>query len=781
MPGAEQRLPSTLKRLVSVVEAALGEVVAAAEGPELFDAVETVRRHMVIVRDGGEEEASAALQQTRGLLRALSSDSRAAVARAYTVYLELVNLCENAYRTHRLRQRWRQETPPDSDPGAHSGAEPPAGARIVWVITAHPTESRSPTSITLMRRAQNLFVEALDGRREPDLAQLKHLLHLVWLTGTHPRHKPTVEDEALHLFSLVDNAILDTLVDLSREGHDVRLRTWVGGDKDGHPGVGPEETATSLNLSRARLLDFVENRIVPRVGEDVALIPHQNLEGTWQTFLSALAALHSVGAGDGRRVGELRAAAEALGTGYREQRGTAHPAISRLRTLLDLFPGLVIPLELREARGCFVAGSAMAGMLHYLKDVARGGNVAWYVQGLVVSMTEAARDLIEAHTLMLDVLGEASLPVIPLFEMPDVLPRAAAILEEALNDPEFGQQPWIASALEVMLGYSDTSKRMGVLSSRLAIHDAMQDIGRWARRRDLRLIFFHGSGGSVGRGGGTVEEQFATWPPGAGHVVKQTLQGEMVERTLATPEILRSQVLKIAANQAVPPAHREPGPVSRRLAAVERATYVEIVESAPFQSLVEKATPYRRLGSLNIGSRPVSRPSGPPGLEKLRAIPWVLCWTQTRYLLHAWLGAGSAWREMREEADDAAAMLPAAARDDPFLRSYLRSLGFTMAKTVPCIWQEYVGQLTGQAQEIVVRLEQERQDALELACRASETGDLLFDRIWLRESIHYRTPMIHPLNLLQIDVLARETLTEEEELLFRETVTGIAAGMLTTG
>jgi len=124
------------------------------------------------------------------------------------------------------------------------------------------------------------------------------------------------------------------------------------------------------------------------------------------------------------------------------------------------------------------------------------------------------------------------------------------------------------------------------------------------------------SGGSVGRGGGTVEEQFATWPPGAVHVVKQTLQGEMVERTLATPEILRSQVLKIAANQAVPPVHREPGPVSRRLAAVERATYVEIVESAPFQSLVEKATPYTRLGSLNIGSRPASRPSGPPGLPR---------------------------------------------------------------------------------------------------------------------------------------------------------------------
>jgi phosphoenolpyruvate carboxylase len=323
---------------------------------------------------------------------------------------------------------------------------------------------------------------------------------------------------------------------------------------------------------------------------------------------------------------------------------------------------------------------------------------------------------------------------------------------------------------------------MGVMSSRLALHDAMQEIGRWAAGRGIPLVFFHGSGGSVGRGGGSVAEQFATWPPGAGRVVKQTLQGEMVERTLATPEILRSQVLKIAASQAAPPGQTEPGPLSRRLARLERRTFENLVGSIGFRALLEKATPYARLGALAIGSRPTRRAgSADSGLEDLRAIPWVLCWTQTRYLLHAWLGAGSAWKALiRDEGCHAAALQEAAGRD-PFLRGYLRLLGFTLAKTAPRIWSQYVAALAEDATDLADRLEEERRHALELAVAASPSGELLHDRVWLRESIHHRAPMIHPLNLLQIDVLSRPRLEAEDEMLFRETVTGIAAGMLTTG
>ena len=120
-------------------------------------------------------------------------------------------------------------------------------------------------------------------------------------------------------------------------------------------------------------------------------------------------------------------------------------------------------------------------------------------------------------------------------------------------------------------------------------------------------------------------------------------------------------------------------------------------------------------------------------------------------------------------------------RTRPAPAGYLRLLSFTLAKTEPGIWREYVKTLVGTTPPLVARLEQEWRDAVDLATQISSGGDLLSDKRWLRESIFYRAPMIHPLNLIQIEVLSHPLLSAAQELLFRETVTGIAAGMLTTG
>ena len=764
----DQGLAPALKRLVKVVLATLGQVVEEAEGRDVYDAVEAIRLDMVAVRD-----ERSALTRARTRLARLSLAERMALARAYTVYLELVNVCENAYRTHRLRTRVR-DTDDDTttDPAAN----------VIFVLTSHPTESRSPTNIALMRRVQGFLVEALERSMPPDRAQLAHLLHLVWATGTHPAHKPTVEDEALHLFSLLDDPILEELLHLRRDGHTVRLRTWVGGDKDGHPGVGPQETGSSLTLSRTRLLAFVTGRLQPEVEADVRLIPHRIIDRAWARLCDQIAALRVVTIGDGGRLAGLQRALAELASEYASRRGHAHPRLDDLRLLLELFPGLVVPLELREERGMFQPDSPIADMLRFVRDVARGGRVEWYVRGCVVSMTDCAEDLWQAHALVKEVLGGRTIPVVPLFEMPDVLPRAAEILDQTFANIDFEAAVRDEhGSLEVMLGYSDTSKRMGVLASRLAIHSAMKAIGAWGDARQVTILFFHGSGGSVGRGGGSIADQAASWPTGATAVVKQTLQGEMVERKLATPEIFRSQVRHVAAVQAAPPRFRATSAAAKDLAARSQAAFVDLVGSDAFLDLLLRATPYSRLGTLNIGSRPVKRAlAAPAGLEQLRAIPWVLCWTQTRYLLHAWVGIGTAWRDIRTDPVARAGLLKALERDT-LLRSYLRLLRFTLAKTEPSVWRAYVRTLGGSRTALVRRLQREWDDAVDLATQLSPDGELLSDRRWLRESIHYRAPMIHPLNLIQMEVLSHRRLTAKQELLFRETVTGIAAGMLTTG
>lgn len=757
-------LPPELKAAVKRAEAALGRVVAEAGGRALFGEVEAVRRLMVAFR---ESRRPGVLKAAAARLRRLSPARRLELARAYALYLEVVNACENAYRTHRLRQR------PWESPGGR--------ANLVYVLTAHPTESRSPANILLLRRVQGLLVEAFDRGAPVDLARLKQLLHLAWRVGTHPPHRPTVEDEARHLYSLLSDPILEELLSLLGEGHRVRLRSWVGGDKDGHPGVGPAQTRASLELSRGRLLDFALGRLLPELSADAALLD-AGLARRAERLSGVLSDLRRLGSGDGGRVRALREEAARLARAYAAGGGAPHPRLTALLRLLEIFPGLVVPLELREERGRFKSGEPIDGMIRLIGRLARGGRVDWYARGLVVSMAESARDLDEAAALCRRALGAPGLPVIPLFETPAVLPRAARILAEAFKSRDFR-----AAALrhgerrqEVMVGYSDTAKRMGAFASRLAIREAMLDVCRWGRRAKVRVVFFHGAGGSEGRGGGTIEEQAATWPPGATETVKLTLQGEMVERTLASPEILRSQVLKVAAVQARPPAAARVSSLAADLARRAARAFQDTVSSPEFLSLVRRATPYARLGALHLGSRPSRRPgAGDGGMESLRAIPWVLCWTQARYLLPVWLGLGTAFRELRREGRSGE--LLRALKKDPLLRGFMRQLGFAVSKGEPLIWRLYWERLALDAAAAAERLERERLSAVELARAAAPGRVLLADRLWLKESIRLRAPMIHPLNLLQLELLAGRAKTEAAERLFRETVSGVAAGMLTTG
>lgn len=736
----ETGLPQALKDLVYVVESALGRAVREAGGERLYREVEAVRRLMKRCRDGGPAARRRSLDAARVRLSRLSAREREGLARAYTLYLELANACENAYRAHRLRRAGLPACP---------------RADLVYVLTAHPTESRSPANVALLRRLQAHLLECLELGRAPRQTVLRHLIHLLWRAGTHPSSKPSVEDEAAHIVSMLDDSALLELLALHREGGRVRLRTWVGGDKDGHPGVGPAQTLASLRASRERLLDFASGQL-DELEPDARL-----LRGVDSRALRRrLEALRRLRPGDGRRVRALSRELAALSWRYERAAGAPHSALSRLRRLLELFPSLALPLELREEAGAFAAGSPIARMIEAVRRVARGGAVDWYARGLVVSMARSAADLRQAARLA------GSLPVIPLFETPEALRDARAILEAARLPARRGR-------LEIMLGYSDTAKRMGAFPSRLAIGDAMEDLQRWARRRRLRVVFFHGSGGSEGRGGGTIEEQAAGWPPEALRTLKMTIQGEMIDRTFSTPEILRSQVCKAAAVQSAPPRRRRPSPFSRELSELAERAYRELLSERGLVDLLARATPYPRLGELNIGSRPSKR-AGAPSLDSLRAIPWVLCWTQTRLLLPVWYGLGSAWRELRRRPG-AVRALRRAVSSDPLLRGFLRQLAFSFSKSEPLIWERYLALLPSKS-PLASRIEREYRDALSLARAASPAG-LLSDRRWLEESISYRAPMIHPLNLLQIEALRGPW----NPRLFRETVTGVAAGMLTTG
>jgi phosphoenolpyruvate carboxylase len=207
--------------------------------------------------------------------------------------------------------------------------------------------------------------------------------------------------------------------------------------------------------------------------------------------------------------------------------------------------------------------------------------------------------------------------------------------------------------------------------------------------------------------------------------------------------------------------------------------YQETISDEAFFKMVSIATPYSYLSALKLGSRPTKRSKAAVlDFSSIRAIPWVLCWTQTRLLLPTWLGVGHAWRKFKRDTDNAV-KLKKAYNTSHFFASYIRLLGFTLSKVDMQVFKLYLNhsKLTKKEQdEAYTRFKKEYQQACDFVSFLTETRSLLWFRPWLKESIQLRSSMIHPLNVLQI--LAKENSDLE---LIRKTTAGISSGMMTTG
>lgn len=770
--------------MVSASGALLGEIVRRERGDREYRFVEETRKEMASLRGLSVDQAYLRLKKRFQQISRLGREERRAMGHAFSLLLELMNACENAWRTHRLRLKHQEPVQFKSVPDG-----------IVSVLTAHPTEARSPENVAIFHRIQELILEAFEKGESGwkiIALRLEHELELAWRVPIARNRKPTVEDEAIYLYSILLKPEILNAILTANETVPFYFRSWVGGDKDGHPGVTEKATQQSLIASRLRLYRFAKN-LLKQVEESVLLLPHstdsKKILQKYRSVSKQLQKLKTIEAGDGGRILKIRQALRELSEAYAEAVHVIHPVFEKMRRLFRVFPALVIPLELRESSDILIETKAKRGfaierMLNKIQSISRGGNPRWYARGLVISMTRDFEDIRAAYKLVMRVFGELKLPIIPLFEQASALEHSEEIVEAMLSDSQIRAalpKHW-NGFLEVMLGYSDSAKEMGVLPSRLAITQTMRRLDQLCRRKRVVPLFFHGSGGSVDRGGGSIEEQTSGWPKSALCLYKVTVQGEMVERAFSTPEITQRQMgavvgqwerraLRPEKNAHVPGSSAALQKFADRVSQFYRAK----VSSPEFLEMVQRATPYSDLQKLRIGSRPTKR-AATLSLSSLRAIPWVLCWTQTRTLFPTWWGVGSAWAELSEKDKRD---LRQVFKKDALFRSYVKLLGFTLAKIELPIWRLYLeqsGLAPSQIKKAYDDFAQEHARVNAFFHEVSRERDYLWYREWLGESIRLRSPMIHPLNLLQIANRA-----DMDVLLTRETVTGIASGMLTTG
>lgn len=459
--------------------------------------------------------------------------------------------------------------------------------------------------------------------------------------------------------------------------------------------------------------------------------------------------------------------------------------IDRLHALIDA--------PAAKARSTGVAESTLE-VFRAVQDIRRTHGE--HAIGLyIISMSRSAADALAVLALarLSGCVESRAVPldVAPLFETVADLEAAPGVMRALFDDPVYRAHLAARGDKQtVMLGYSDSAKDGGLLASRWALQRAQVELHALAQQAGVRIVFFHGRGGSVSRGGGKTERAINAAPRGTvdGHL-RATEQGEVIHRKYGI-RALALRNLEQATGAVLRASLRPRRPDAREQAWREAAAHLAAVSSAHYRALVHEredfndyfraATPIDVIERLHIGSRPSRRRDG--GIRNLRAIPWVFAWSQNRSGLTAWYGVGQALAQGIERYGLAA--MAEMARDWPFFQTMLDDVEMAMAKSDLGIFERYsllsdahAAFYPGIAEEFA-----RTRDAV-LAIRGEQ--DLLSHDPRLRLSIRLRNPYVDPISVLQVELLRRWRASDrsDEDVLraLLMTVNGIAAGIQNTG
>ena len=467
--------------------------------------------------------------------------------------------------------------------------------------------------------------------------------------------------------------------------------------------------------------------------------------------------------------------------------------------------------ELSTRRPLTRTGDAVSELARKELDIVAAGARAIEVFGAlavpnyIISMCESVSDMLEAAILLKEVglldgaSDQPSCPVgiVPLFETIDDLQRGAAILEAVLDVPLY--RALVAAhgdRQEVMLGYSDSNKDGGYLAANWALYRAELDLVESARKTGIRLRLFHGRGGTVGRGGGPSYDAILAQPPGAvSGSLRLTEQGEVIAAKYAEPRIARRNLETLVAatlestlldveglGELAGPAYQ----VLDELAARAQRAYAELVHETPgFVEYFKASTPVSEIGALNIGSRPASR-KPTESISDLRAIPWVLAWTQSRVMLPGWYGTGTAIAGWLADGPDRLAVLQDLYRRWPFFQTVLSNMAQVLAKSdmgLAARYSELVDD-TELRRRVFDTIVAEHERTIDMHRLITGHDDLLADNPSLARSVFNRFPYLEPLNHLQVELLRRYRSGDTDELVQRGillTMSGLASALRNSG
>jgi len=885
----------------------LDEAIEERSGAGALATVDALRRVAPEIRTSGGAPAREAFAQRMG---ALSAPELADVAHALTQQLQLMNVAEEQHRVRVLRSRDRgvgvitESIAAAIDEASRNGVRADdvrallARLFVMPVLTAHPTEARRRTVLDHLASVSG----GLDTLDDPRLAardrahtmgRLRESVSALDCTEEARAKRPTPLDEVRAGLDVFERTLLDVTPAIVREleeslarsypgesfevGAFLRWGTWIGGDRDGHPGVTADVTRAALDryrtvairralrdvgelgrdlsISSGRANDAGVSELEAALQEDRGRWPEiaaralrSGMREPWREKLrymrarleatlarsdgaypdaagyrADLAILRRtlVAAGLGRLArGGVRDAerrAEAFGfhlaTLDLRQHSTVHEAcvdellmaggVNGYASLgeaerVTLLCGLLERADVaapRDRQGLSPVTRDLLSMLDVVGR-ARRDQGPEACERYIVSFTSTPSDLLEVLFLARAArLAPDELRPTPLLEQLQDLERAEPIARSMLSLAPL--RAALRGELEVMIGYSDSGKQVGYVSSTIALRAAQANLARVADEAGVTLTVFHGRGGAVGRGGGPANYAIRAQPRQAlrGRL-RVTEQGETISARYGQLEIARrelEQVVNAVLVASLGSSAALPGAEERRAreavldiaARTAGAAYSNLVgDRDRLARYTVAVTPIREISELPIASRPAAR-KATLTLDELRAIPWVFSWNQCRHGIPGWFGLGSALDAM--VAERGIEYLRSIYVVWPFFRVLIDNAQLALVRADMDVAEHYARLGEAEGREVFTLIREEYDRTVARVLEVAQTDALLAASPTLARNVARRNPLVDVLNHAQIELMRRmraASSPDERELLRRAlfvTINGIAAGLMTAG
>jgi len=625
----------------------------------------------------------------------------------------------------------------------------------------------------------------------------------------------------------------------------VRLGSWIGADRDGNPNVTAAITRSAAATTADHVLGVLE-QAARTVGSaltvDADTTPSsQELDALWQSQhqlapeLTADAEVRSPNEPHRRvmlviaeRIAATRRRDADLAYSVPEElledlhvvqfslaaAGDERQAYGDLQDLIwqvETFGFHLVEFEVRQhskvhnqALEELAAGGELSPMSQEVLETIRAIAAIQQRYGVtaahryVISFATSAHDIEAVYRLAEAAMGSAEdipvLDVIPLFETFADLQSSVAALDDMIELPQVKERmAQTGRHIEIMLGYSDSSKDVGPVAATLALYDAQEQIAQWAERNDIELTLFHGRGGALGRGGGPANRAVLAQPPGSvDGRFKLTEQGEVIAARYGNSVIAHRHMEQVAAAtllQATPSVEERNSAAAKDFADIaatmdeaSRDRFFQLIHAEDFAPWFAQVTPQEEVGWLPLGSRPARRGLSVESLEDLRAIPWVFAWTQARINLTGWFGLGTALAAVGDVE-----RLQEAYRRWPLFATMIDNVEMSLAKTDERIARRYLA--LGDREDLSQLVLEEMTRTRDWVNTITGQERLLAGHRVLGRAVQLRSPYVDALSLLQLRALralrstdgSDEAQDEAIRRLMLLSVNGVAAGLQNTG